>query len=96
MKSINVICSATGICLGPCWTGVTFLSISRLLVNILARNPYFFPTPEISKPLFLPCFFISEKFVVIIIVIIFTYVFVEYEVLVEGDDFLSKSWKRRS
>ena len=47
------------------------------VVNSLARNPYFFPTPEILKLLFLPCFFISEEFVVII-VIIFTYVFVEY------------------
>ena len=45
------------------------------MVNILAENPYFFPTPQILKPLFLP--FISEKFAVII-VIIFTYIFVEY------------------
>ena len=61
IKSINVICSATGICLGPCWTGVTFLSISRLLVNILAKNPYFFPTPRNFKTLISSLFFYFRK-----------------------------------
>ena len=53
--------------------------VSYALVDILAKNPYFIPTPpKILKTLFLSCFFIPENFVVVIIVIIFTYVFVEY------------------
>ena len=48
-------------------------SIYPTVVNILPPPP-----PQILKPVFLPSFFISEKFVVIITVIIFTYVFVEY------------------
>ena len=54
---------------------LTGLGLLKPLVNILAKNPYFFPTPKFWNPYF---FFISEKFVVVIIVIIFTYVFVEY------------------
>ena len=33
------------------------LFIIKPLVNILARNHYFFPTPQILDPLFLPCLF---------------------------------------
>ena len=55
------------------------LVIIKTLVNILAKTPYFFRTRQILEPLFLPCFFISEKLVIVIIsVIIFTYNFVEY------------------
>ena len=31
------------------------------VVNILTKNPYFFPTPQILKPLFLPCFLYFRK-----------------------------------
>ena len=30
------------------------------LVNILVKNPYFFPTPQILKPLFLPFFYFRK------------------------------------
>ena len=30
------------------------------LVNTLAKNPYFFPTPQILKPLFLPFFYFRK------------------------------------
>ena len=33
----------------------------RALVNILNKNPYFFPTPQIVKLLLLPCFFYFRK-----------------------------------
>ena len=65
------------------------------MVNILAKNAYFFPNPQILEPSFFP-FFVSEKFVIFTIsVIIFIWV-LSIKYWVGGDDFLSKSWKKRS
>ena len=37
------------------------------LGNILVKNPYFFPTPQILELLFLLSFFVSEKLVIVTI-----------------------------
>ena len=65
------------------------------LVNILAKDLYFFPNTQILEPLFLPCFFVTEKFgIVIMNVIIFIYAFVKYKVLEEEIIFCQKFVKR--
>ena len=52
------------------------------LGNILAKKPYFF------------CFFISEKFLVAIIVTIFTFLFVEYTKIGWGRSFFVKKLEK--
>ena len=53
-------------------------SLFVIIGKYSVQKPLFLPHPQILKPLFLPYFFGSEKFAVVMIIIIFTYLLVEY------------------
>ena len=78
--------------------------VERKIVNIggngkySGQKPLFLPPhTQILEHLLFPCFFVSEKFVTIIINVIISFMFLlSIKYWVGGDDFLSKSWKKRS
>ena len=77
--------------------GMSNSTVCKALVNILAQNPYFFPTPTPNFETLFSLFFLFQKNLQSSSSSSFSLMFLlSIKYRVGGDDFLSKTWKKKS